>query len=84
MAKSLVLGNGRDDGVTVGPMTEPGHRDRLLRLSQDAIDKGAKLLCGGRRPEQLAKNYFVESLQLPTLTIFGADVLVGFGDIGDL
>jgi len=59
-AKSLVLGNGLDEGVTMGPMTEPGHRDKALRLSQEAINKGAKLLCGGRRPEQFAKGYFVE------------------------
>ena len=59
-AKLLVLGNGLEDGVTMGPMTEPGHRDKALRLSGEAIGKGAKLLCGGRCPDHLPKGYFVE------------------------
>jgi len=59
-ARGLVLGNGLDAGVTMGPMTEPGHRDKALRLAADAVDKGATLLAGGTRPEHLAKGYFVE------------------------
>jgi succinate-semialdehyde dehydrogenase/glutarate-semialdehyde dehydrogenase len=59
-AKALVLGNGLDEGVTMGPMAEPGHRDKALRLAQDAAARGAKLLTGGRRPPHLPKGYFVE------------------------
>ena len=59
-AKALVLGNGLDEGVTMGPMAEPGHRDKALRLTEDAVARGAKLLTGGRRPPHLAKGYFVE------------------------
>jgi succinate-semialdehyde dehydrogenase/glutarate-semialdehyde dehydrogenase len=59
-AKALVLGNGLDEGVTMGPMAEPGHRDKALRLTEDAVGKGAKLLTGGRRPPQFPKGYFVE------------------------
>jgi len=59
-AKALVLGNGLDEGVTMGPMAEPGHRDKALRLTEDAVSKGAKLLTGGRRPPQLSRGYFVE------------------------
>ena len=58
--KALVLGNGLDERVTMGPATEPGHRDKALRLAKDAVDRGAKLLCGGRRPEHIQKGYFVE------------------------
>jgi succinate-semialdehyde dehydrogenase/glutarate-semialdehyde dehydrogenase len=59
-ARKLVLGNGLDEGVTMGPMAEPGHRDKALRLTEDAARKGAKLLTGGRRPPHLPKGYFVE------------------------
>jgi len=59
-ARGLVLGNGLDEGVTMGPMAEPGHRDKALRLAEDAVSKGAKLLTGGRRPPHLPKGYFVE------------------------
>ncbi|MFW6107198.1 MAG: NAD-dependent succinate-semialdehyde dehydrogenase [bacterium] len=59
-ARSLVLGNGLDEGVTMGPMAEPGHRDKALRLTEDAVARGARLLFGGKRPEGLPRGYFVE------------------------
>ncbi len=59
-ARALVLGNGLDEGVTMGPVTEPGHLQKTLRLIQDARDKGAKLLFGGGRPKHLSSGYFVE------------------------
>jgi len=59
-ARSRVLGNGLDEDVTMGPMAEPGHRDKALHLVEDAVAKGAKLLTGGRKPPHLPKGYFVE------------------------
>jgi succinate-semialdehyde dehydrogenase/glutarate-semialdehyde dehydrogenase len=59
-AESLVLGNGLDDGVTLGPMTEPGARDKALRLIEDAVDKGAEVLAGGGAPDEPSTGYFVE------------------------
>ena len=67
-AKALVLGNGLDDGVTMGPVTEPGHLAKTLRLIQDAVDKGAKVLHGGGRPEQFDKGYFVEPTIITDVT----------------
>ena len=67
-AEALVLGNGLDEGVTMGPATEPGHRDKALRLTRDALDKGAKLLAGGKRPEHLPKGYFVEPTVITNVT----------------
>ena len=67
-AKSLVLGNGLDDGVTMGPLTEPGQLEKTQRLIGDALNKGAKLLCGGGRPEHLPKGYFVEPTIITDVT----------------
>jgi len=67
-AKGLVLGNGLDEGVTMGPAAEPGHRDKALRLTDDAVSKGARLLTGGRRPPHLPKGYFVEPTVLANVT----------------
>jgi len=67
-AKALVLGNGLDDGVTMGPVTTAGHRAKTLRLIQDALDKGAKLLCGGGRPEEPSVGYFVQPTILTDVT----------------
>ena len=59
-AQQIVVGNGLDEGVTMGPMTEPGHQAKALRLTEDAVAKGARLLTGGKRPAHLPKGYFVE------------------------
>ncbi len=59
-AEALVLGDGLDEGVTMGPMAEPGHQAKALRLAEDAVARGARLLTGGKRPEGLPKGYFVE------------------------
>jgi len=67
-AKTLVLGNGLDEGVTMGPVTTAGHRQKTLRLIQDALDKGAKLLCGGGRPEEPAVGYFVQPTIITDVT----------------
>lgn len=67
-ARALVLGNGLDEGVTMGPVTEPGHLKKTLRLIRDAVDKGAKVLHGGGRPEHLAKGYFVEPTVITDVT----------------
>ncbi len=67
-AESLVLGNGLDDGVTLGPMTEPGARDKALRLIEDAVDKGAEVLAGGGTPEEPSAGYFVEPTVLTGVT----------------
>jgi succinate-semialdehyde dehydrogenase/glutarate-semialdehyde dehydrogenase len=45
------LGDPRDDGTDLGPLaTEQGRRD-VEELVQDAVDKGAKVLVGGQRPD---------------------------------
>ena len=41
-------------------MAEPGHQAKALRLAEDAVARGARLLTGGKRPEGLPKGYFVE------------------------
>jgi succinate-semialdehyde dehydrogenase/glutarate-semialdehyde dehydrogenase len=48
---ALVLGDPRDAGTDVGPLaTEQGRTD-VEELVQDALDKGARLLVGGVRPD---------------------------------
>ncbi|HUS93122.1 MAG TPA: NAD-dependent succinate-semialdehyde dehydrogenase [Phycisphaerae bacterium] len=67
-AEALVIGNGLDEGVTMGPMTEPGARDKALRLIEDAKAKGAKVLTGGGVPGGLEKGYFVQPTVLADVT----------------
>jgi len=67
-AKALVLGNGLDDGVTMGPVAEPGHLEKTLRLIRDALGKGARLLYGGDRPKEMPTGYFVEPTVITDVT----------------
>ncbi|MEX5303121.1 aldehyde dehydrogenase family protein, partial [Kocuria sabuli] len=57
----LTVGNGVEDGVNVGPMVEAKARDAMEGFVTDAIERGAKVVVGGKRVE--GPGYFFE----PTL-----------------
>jgi succinate-semialdehyde dehydrogenase / glutarate-semialdehyde dehydrogenase len=59
-AKALKVGNGIDAGVEIGPMFEKKAMDQTQNLVDDARQKGAKILTGGKRSERFAKGYFFE------------------------
>jgi succinate-semialdehyde dehydrogenase / glutarate-semialdehyde dehydrogenase len=48
-AKAIKVGNGLEDGVQMGPMANPRRPDAMERLIGEAVNKGAKLHCGGER-----------------------------------
>ncbi|PQO98692.1 succinate-semialdehyde dehydrogenase (NADP(+)) [Massilia phosphatilytica] len=45
----LKVGNGRDAGVTVGPLIDDAAVTKVGELVDDAVAKGARVLAGGRR-----------------------------------
>jgi succinate-semialdehyde dehydrogenase/glutarate-semialdehyde dehydrogenase len=47
----LKMGNGLDDGVSLGPLVNAEGRDKVVDLVDDAVAKGAKILTGGKRPD---------------------------------
>src|SRR3984893_1736480 len=47
---ALKMGNGLDDGVSLGPLGSAEGRDKVVDLVDDAVKKGAKILTGGTRP----------------------------------
>jgi succinate-semialdehyde dehydrogenase/glutarate-semialdehyde dehydrogenase len=47
---ALKMGNGLDDGVSLGPLVNAEGRDKVVDLVDDAVKKGAKILTGGTRP----------------------------------
>jgi len=49
--QALKVGNGLDDGVTVGPLVNAEGRDKVIELVEDATSKGAKIMTGGKAPE---------------------------------
>lgn len=48
---ALVVGDGAAAGTDVGPLVEPKALDKVEALVADAVAKGARVLCGGNRPE---------------------------------
>ncbi|SNT35690.1 NAD-dependent succinate-semialdehyde dehydrogenase [Rhodococcoides kyotonense] len=48
---ALVVGDGFDDGVQVGPLIDEDGRGKVQRLVDDALDRGARTVTGGTLPE---------------------------------
>jgi len=48
---ALNLGWGSEENVQMGPMINKGDRDNMLVLIEDAVSKGAKVICGGKIPQ---------------------------------
>lgn len=66
IVSALRLGHGLAEGTDVGPLFEPGAAGWMEELLADATARGARVLCGGRRPEgaAFARGYWF----LPTVT----------------
>ena len=54
--RTLKTGNGLDEGVALGPLVNASTREKVARLVDDAVNKGAKILTGGTVPD--GKGYF--------------------------
>lgn len=67
-AKNIKLGNGFDESTETGPLVSKQHLEKVEAYVGVAKAEGAKLVCGGSRPDpakypELAKGYFF----LPTI-----------------
>src|SRR6185312_12268309 len=87
-ARRLVVGDPTDTATEVGPLSRPGQLEFLLGQIGDAVDKGARLLFGGRRVPR--PGYFIEPavlvdvdhrMRLMTEESFGP--VVGIQRVGD-
>ena len=57
-AESLVIGDGKNDDVTIGPLINEKAANDVIDFIEDAKSKGAEILTGGNRSE--AGNCFIE------------------------
>jgi succinate-semialdehyde dehydrogenase/glutarate-semialdehyde dehydrogenase len=55
---ALRVGRGTEEGVGVGPLIDDRQRAKVASLVDDAVAKGAGVLCGGRAPS--GAGYFYE------------------------
>ena len=59
---NIKLGHGLKPNVKMGPLVSATHRDKVESYIKIGIEEGAKLLCGGKRPQDpdLRNGFFVE------------------------
>ncbi len=50
-AADLKMGNGAEDGVTIGPLINEGAANDVLEFIEDAVAKGANVVVGGQRSD---------------------------------
>jgi succinate-semialdehyde dehydrogenase/glutarate-semialdehyde dehydrogenase len=53
----LKVGNGMDEGVEIGPLIDHGGVAKVQEHIDDAVSKGAKILCGGAR-DKAGDNFY--------------------------
>jgi aldehyde dehydrogenase (NAD+) len=62
LARRVKLGDPKDPATEMGPLTSPGHRDRVLSYMKIAVEDGDEIITGGRAPEDpdLAAGCYLE------------------------
>src|SRR5438874_7817975 len=56
--RKLRVGPSSDPATDVGPLIRPQHVQRMLDLVEDAVARGARVLCGGNTRPDLGPNFF--------------------------
>jgi succinate-semialdehyde dehydrogenase / glutarate-semialdehyde dehydrogenase len=67
-AKAVKVGFGRENKFTMGPLINLKARERIISMVQDAMDKGANLVYGGKIPNEPVKGYFYEPTIITNIT----------------
>ncbi len=66
--RKLRLGNPLGPNIDCGPLIRESHRVQIERKIEAAVDQGARVLCGGRRPSKLRKGFYFEPTVLVDVT----------------
>jgi len=67
-AGAVRIGDGREEGIQMGPLATSRQRERAERLVADARTKGAHVVHGGGRPAHLNRGFFFEPTVLSNLS----------------
>lgn len=77
-AQKIKVGSGLDDSVDMGPAVDEKQWKTDFEYIQVGRQEGAHLVLGGKKPEHLAKGYFVEPTifdnVLPNMRIFREEI----------
>lgn len=58
--KKIMIGNGLEEGVLLGPLVSRHQYEQVLRAIEAAKAAGATIACGGKRPEGFDRGYYLE------------------------
>jgi succinate-semialdehyde dehydrogenase/glutarate-semialdehyde dehydrogenase len=64
--KNLKVGDGADEGVTIGPLINEGAANDVMGFVEDAVEKGAQVVAGGQRSD--LGSCFIEPTILTNVT----------------
>ena len=90
LSRALRVGNPLEPDVDIGPMENLGQLKVVVEHVREAADKGAEILCGGKRPENLPGYFFPptvlarvdHSMKVMTEETFGPVLpVMSFGDL---
>ncbi|MCX5197419.1 NADP-dependent succinic semialdehyde dehydrogenase [Streptomyces sp. NBC_00249] len=82
---ALTVGDPMLPGTDVGPLATESGRTDVEELVDDAVRRGATVLCGGRRPPGLEDGYFYEPTVLADVTpAMRIDLEETFGPVATL
>ena len=70
---TLKSGDGFDDDSDVGPLINKAAIDKIISLIQDAVTKGAKILCGGKANENFMEPTIIADCQ-DNMAIFSNEI----------
>lgn len=57
-ANAMVVGNGQDSSVDMGPLINQRRVDAMQGFCADALDRGARIIAGGAPPDRMANGHF--------------------------
>lgn len=58
--KKIMIGNGLEEGVLLGPLVSRRQYEQVLTAIEAAKAAGATVACGGKRPEGFDRGYYLE------------------------
>ena len=67
-ARAVVLGDPREEGVTMGPLNNAGVARKVAEHVGDAVSRGATAITGGKRPEGALSPLYFEPTVLTGVT----------------
>ena len=85
----LITGDPHDEKTFVGPVINTAAADKIERFVKQAVERGAKLLCGGTREDRLIPATLLENVpddaDLACEEVFGpVAILIPFGDFDEV